>query len=797
VLIASLCPHAIAAGPDAPSLVPQGVEFLRKHCADCHAGDKPEADLRLDNVGDTPGMVRNRRRWEAVLRMLDTRQMPPADSPQPPHEEIEQFTKLVADIFEHHDRTAPPDPGRVTMRRLNRAEYNNTIRDLIGVDFNPAEDFPSDDIGHGFDNIGDVLSLSPVLLERYLAAAESITQRAILPNPPSPPKRHISCRYCEPAGRDVPESRYRPITSKADAEPIQSGPLFTRYQIPPGDFVFRAKLYAEAPEGQTVKIVVLACSPGLTDGAASDEDAARIAGRAVDGLRPFRIVETVEVSARDDKQAQHIEVRVPRIAGLDRMAVGLLRPADDSIEHKLHVEYLALEGPLDTRPESHHRIMACTPDVPRQEQDREILDRLASRAFRRPATPEEVDRLAELVASVEADGGSREEGIQFAAQAVLVSPKFLFRMELDENPTSPETRPLDDFQLASRLSYFLWSSMPDDELTTLARQGTLRDHLPAQVERMLADDRAMTLVDRFALQWLQLERLDAFVPDAGRFPGFDDRLRRSMREETRLFLAEVFQENRSIVDLLNADYTYLNETLARHYGIPFPGGDGSDGSSRRNRGRSRGDGDRGARFVRVELKDSPRGGLLTQASVLAVTSNPTRTSPVKRGKWVLEQLLGTPPPPPPPNVPELEGEARKLTGTLREQMEQHRASPACAACHASMDPLGFAFENFDAVGRWRDRDGESPINASGELPGGRVFNGPAELKRLLVDQKDLFTRCFTEKMLIFALGRGLEYYDRPTVNRIVRQVADSDYRLASVVTGIVTSDAFLKRRGGD
>jgi hypothetical protein len=779
---------------DAPAqFASAGPAFLKKYCIDCHGASEPEADLDLSVFKDNASLIPQRKKWDAILRMVNAGTMPPQDSGQPSTGERLAFLKLTESVFEHHDRTAPPDPGRVTMRRLNRREYNNTIRDLVGVDFNPAEDFPSDDIGHGFDNIGDVLTLPPVLMERYLAAAESIVSRAIAPNPPKPTRRNISCRYCEPAGRDVPTSKFRPITTQADAEPIASGPLFTRYKVDEGEFIFRARVFAEAPDGVPVKAVVLACSSELGDRAASDEVAATIAGKAVPGLRPFFIVATVDVEARSEDKAQQIEVRVPWTVGIDRMAVGLARPERDGVELKLHIESLSLEGPLDTRPASHRRLLAADENLTEEQQTRQILERFVSRAYRRPATEDELDRLVELTKVVTSDSGNREEGIQFAMQAVLCSPKFLFRAELDSNPADSVPRPLDDHQLASRLSYFLWSSMPDDELFDLAKAGQLRSQLDVQVRRMLKDPRSDALVDSFAMQWLQLERLSTYSPDGDQFPSFNEFLRRSMLGETRHFLLEIVQKDRSLLDMLSADFTYLNGPLAQHYGIAETNGSGP----RFNTDGPKGQQIRGPEFVRVSLLNGERGGLLTQASVLTVTSNPTRTSPVKRGKWVLEQLLGAPPPPPPPNVPLLEDQQGKLTGTLREQMQQHRENPSCAACHTDMDTLGFAFENFDAIGRWRDRDGAGAIDPSGELPGGLTFAGPAELKQVLLQRKDDFTRCITEKLLTYALGRGLEYYDRPTINRIVQAVGENDYRFSALVSEIVRSEPFVNRRGAN
>lgn len=795
-MVMAVCAFAVsvcvaqADEPATPDFASGGVPFLKKYCLDCHGSVEPEADLSLAEFTDSASLIPDRRKWDAVLRMISGGIMPPPDESQPAPDERVQFRELVEAIFDHHDRTAPPDPGRVTMRRLNRNEYNNTIRDLVGVDFEPAADFPSDDIGHGFDNIGDVLTLPPVLMERYLDAAEGIVERAILPNPPAPPRRNISARYCEPAGKDVPTTRFRPISTKHEGTPIETGPLFTRYQIPEGEYVFRTRVFAETVGEQPVRMVVLACTSEALEQSASDETAATISGQAVESCRPFVVVDTIEITARQEEDPQSVEVQIPRLAGFNRVAVGLLKPSMEKAEQKLHIENLALEGPKDTRPASHHRLLACKEDASFAEKSREVLERFATRAYRRPATEAEVQRLVSLAESATADGLTWEESMQFAIQAVLVSPRFLFRVELDENPSGGEVQSLDDFQLASRLSYFLWSSMPDEELFELAREGRLRNVLNEQVARMIQDPKADALVENFALQWLQVKRLETFAPDPEKFSYFNSRLQQAMLEETRLFFATVLREDRSVLELLASDFTFLNQDLARHYNIGDTNGNPNSGKGSQPKGQPI----RGREFVRVSLGESVRGGLLTQASVLAVTSNPTRTSPVKRGKWVLEQLLGTPPPPPPPDVPELEDNGKELTGSLRQRMEQHRANPACAACHTSMDSMGFALENFDPLGRWREKDGEFSIDPAGELPGGERFSGPTELKQILISKRDLFARCLTEKMLTYALGRGLEYYDRPAVNRIVDSMKQQEFRFSSLLQGIVTSEPFTRRR---
>ncbi len=736
-----------------------GFGFLQKHCVHCHGEKTRRADLALHGYRDEAAVLKDRKTWEAVVNMVRSGEMPPKKRPRPDAAEIDAFLRSVEAAFARAERNAPPDPGRVTVRRLNRAEYNNTIRDLVGVDFQPAEDFPSDDVGHGFDNIGDVLSLSPLLLERYLVAAEGIAQQAIAVVPPKPRTRHLESRfllpYLEPSrSRGI---RWRPLSGTET--------LRTTYRLSTaGDYVIGVRAYGTSPDAEPARLALLA-----------------------DGKE----VKTFNVTGTE-KDSALCEVGVSFPPGEHRLAVSLVNPGKGDKPRTLFVRYLELTGPKDAWPPSHRRLLACTPGLPQREQTREVLTRFASRAYRRPATAAEVERLVRLVDDVQARGGKWEAGIQFAVQAVLVSPKFLFRFELDDRPDSPEPHPLDDYQLASRLSYFLWSSMPDDELFALAAKKALSANLDAQVRRMLQDPKAKALVDNFALQWLQLRRLQMVAPDPKLFPNFNEKLRAAMLEETKLFVGAVFAEDRSILDLIDGDFTFLNETLARHYGI-----DDTNGTLRGQKPvRPGGESIWGPKFRRVRLTGTGRGGLLTQASILTVTSNPTRTSPVKRGRWVLEQLLGTPPPPPPPDVPELaEGAKAVLSGSLRQRMEQHRSKPSCAICHARMDPLGFAFENFDAVGAFRTKDGDFAIDPSGILPDGRSFQGPEELKAILKEKKDLFARCLTEKLLTYALGRGLEYYDRPAVDRIVAALARDGYRFSTLVTAIVRSDPFRLRRG--
>ncbi len=782
VAVAGLTPTPAQPASEAKAFAAEGVAYLKKHCLSCHGDTRPKADLSLTKYTTAESLLKDRKVWQRVQEVIHSGEMPPEPRPRPAPGESDDFLKTVGGIFDHHDRTAPPDPGRVTMRRLNRLEYNNTIRDLVGVDFTPADDFPSDDVGHGFDNIGDVLTLPPVLLERYLAAAESVMDRAVAVTPAKSPERWQGGQYLEPASAKVPlKTNWRVVTVKDGGDAVETGPVHTSYQVPKnGEYVFRARVRAETEGKEPVRVAVLAVCDKDAPGVASDADAEKLSGAALKGLRPFVILKTEEVKGTE-KAPQVVEAKVPANLGVKRMAVALVKPKAGEPAPTLYVQNLYLKGPLDTRPATHRELLTSDESKPTVERTKDVLARFATKAYRRPVTAEELARLVKLAESRTAAGESWEAGVQFAMTAVLVSPKFLFRVELDNRPEGPEARPLNEYQLASRLSYFLWASMPDDELFGLAAKGELTRSLPQQVKRMLADPKANTLVESFAMQWLQLQPLKNAQPDAKLFPQFNDRLRAAMLQETKLFLGEIVRQDRSVLDILDADFTYVNGDLARLYGLKDV---------------ARGGGRRQEEFVRVALAGTNRGGVLTQASVLTVTSNPTRTSPVKRGRWVLEQLLGTPPPPPPPNVPELEEAGKKATAlTLRARMEEHRKNPACASCHAKMDPLGFGLENFDAVGAFRDKDGGAPIDPSGELPGGVKFAGPVELKKILVGKKELFARCLTEKLLTYGLGRGLEFYDKRSVDKITAGLARQDYKFSALVTEIVTSNPFRMRRG--
>jgi hypothetical protein len=616
--------------------------LLTEYCYGCH-GEKRKGGLDLRIYADEAEALSDRRVFEKMFAKLQAREMPPENKPQPTEAQRALVTNWVAAIFFRCD-CEHPDPGRVTLRRLNRVEYNNTIRDLVGVDFEPAADFPADDTGYGFDNIGDVLSVSPVLVEKYLAAAETVLDAAL-------------GRGVVASGRTVQTNAWRRIM-ECDVPAWLSRSSPARRQL-----------------------------------------------RAIPKDRP-----------------------------------------------------------------------AAPSAVARLERARHIIITFAVRAFRRPLTVEEQERLLGLFKSVDAVEQPLEAAIKPTLEAVLVSPQFLFRG--DPQPDSGDARavrPVDEFALASRLSYFLWSSMPDDELFAQAAQRSLRRNLDREVKRMLQDPKARELVRNFAGQWLQLRNLRLVAPDPKQFPAFDDGLRAAMQRETELFFENICRENRSVLEFIDADYTFVNAKLARFYGI-----DGVEGDS----------------FRRVNVDGVQRGGLLTQAAILTLTSNPTRTSPVKRGKWVLENILGSPPPPPPPNVPKLKEGKGVLTGSLRQRLEQHRADPNCALCHERMDPIGFGFENYDAIGAWRDRDGEFQIDASGRLVSGETFDGPAELKALLLGaRRSDFVQFLTRKLLTYALGRGLEYYDTCAVDRTATNLAKDGYRFHTLVLEIVRSAPFQMKRG--
>ncbi|HLF94860.1 MAG TPA: DUF1592 domain-containing protein [Planctomycetota bacterium] len=729
--------------------------LLATYCVSCHGPTKKKAELDLSKYRDEKSIAGNRKVWKRIWDQLQGQEMPPEGKKKPTVEERELLANWIEGALDRADAAAPPDPGRVVVRRLNRVEYRNTIRDLVGVDYDPA-DFPHDDVGYGFDNIGDVLSLPPLLMEKYFAAAEKILDRAL-----------------------VSTDRLKPKSRRLNADALQ-GPAGGNSETGMRVLFANGEVYGTVDVAQSGQYLVRirACSDP------AGNEPARMAIK-VDA----QVVKTIDVPAPRAKP-QVYEERLTIGAGKRRIAAAFVndfynpearKPAER--DRNLLVDFIELVGPVDVKPpeppESHRRIFTAQPGPVKTklEAATEILATFARRAFRRPLQEGELDRLLKLYALAEQQGDAFESAIKVPLQAVLVSPHFLFRVEPDREAGDPKgSHRVGDFELASRLSYFLWCSMPDDELFEIAGKGTLHEPavLEAQVLRMLKDPKAASLATNFAIQWLQLRRLDVASPDPKRYPAWSDRLRDAMRQETALVFEEILREDRSVVDLLDADFTYVNEPLAKHYGLP---------------------GVQGEAMRRVKLDDPRRGGVLTMAGVLTVTSNPTRTSPVKRGKWVLETILGTPPPPPLPDAGELKDEpegAEMLT--VRQRLELHRADPSCAACHRRMDPIGIGFENYDPIGAWREKEGRLPLDVAGTLMDGRSFNGPVELKRILLSRKEDFVRCLTEKMLTYATGRGVEYYDANVVKGIRKSLADKGYRFSALVLEIVKSTPFQYRR---
>ena len=777
-----------------PDFSGDGLPFLRQYCFGCHSGDQSTAGFSLDLFLDNDSLIKERKVWDRILEMIATRQMPPPDSNLPLTKEIDIFIENVTGVFAFVDQCAEPNPGRVTVRRLNKVEYRNTVRDWLGVDFDPTESFPTDNIGLGFDNIGDVLMLSPLLMERYLDAAEAIAHRVILVDPPPPSKRYRNGRSLNPRNdEEIPEGRYRLLDPNAK-EPWKSGPFTydSRYfrLLADAEVILRATLYAESDTFSPARVALFVQGKELED-VSSLAEVSLLIGTGFKPDSKTKILKIFEISSRDSKKPQTVEVRVNRMANIEKVGLAMVTPENGASSTRLQIRHLWSEGPLDTRPATQLKILACSPSISKAEQTREVLSRLLRHGYRRPPSQQEIERMANFVESIQNSGQKWEAAIQQAIKAMLCSPKFLFRLELDDHPKSPVPRPVDEFHLASRLSYFLWSTMPDEELLNLAENNQLTSNLESQVKRMLANPKVLELVRNFGFQWLQIQRLMTMAPDLNQFPTFNSKLRLAMLKETELFLVSIVNQDRSVLDLLDADYTFLNQSLANHYGIKDTKGNWIGQPIKISGGKPI----KGSEFRRVELQGSSRGGILTQASVLTVTSNPTRTSPVKRGRWVLEQILGTPPPPPPPDVPELEEDHETIIGnTLRQRLEQHRQDPACANCHAKMDTIGFALENYNAIGAYRHQDGEFKIDASGQFLDGTSFDGIAGLKKIMMERKTQFVYCLTEEILTYALGRELVYYDRPTVEYIVNNLETENHQFSALINAIVKSNPFRFRR---
>ena len=808
VQVQAVAPPRQAAGASEADTSTQRA-LLDRYCVTCHNRTRRTAGLQLDAI-DITNIGASAPVWEKVARKLRAGVMPPAGQSRPDRRAYDSFVSWLEAALDRA-AAASPDPGRTEpVHRLNRTEYQNAIRDLLAFDIaiDGASLLPADDASYGFDNVAGVLRMSPTLLERYLSAAQKISREAIGSAPTSP-----SAETFYVSG-DLSQERH------IEGLPFGTrGGTLVQWTFPQdAEYVIKARLtrdtqdylpqYSETHQleitvdGERVQLFTL---PGEPDEVGTTR--VRYGGE----LSEQRI-------ARDRRREQldaSLKVRVPVEAGPRKIGVAFLekplglvetvraspfsrsklllrqpflRPyaggfGNEEGRFQPYLLSVTITGPFNPRgpgdTPSRRRIFSCRPARVSDEEScaSEILATLARRAYRRPVTDEDVEVLLAFYHTRRIDQ-EFEAGIELALQRLLMSPDFLFRIEQEPAGIAPNTPyRVSDLDLASRLSFLIWSSMPDDELLDVAARGALTDPtvLEHHMRRMLADDRAQALVSNFAGQWLYLRNLPAIVPNADLFPNFDENLRHSFRRETELFFDSIIREDRSVVDLLTADYTFVDERLGRHYGIPNV---------------------QGSHFRRVTLTDDRRRGLLGHGSILTATSHPNRTSPVVRGKWILENLLGTPPPAPPPDVPALRETNRDGTVlSMRERMIQHRANPACATCHALMDPLGFALENFDAVGQWRDR-GESftAIDSSGVLPDGTPFEGAAGLRHSLVANPELFVRTLTEKLLVYALGRGLESYDAPTVRAITREAARDDYRFSAIVKGVVFSVPFQMRR---
>lgn len=740
--------------------------LLKKYCFECHGNGKKKGGVALDSPGDIATIMKMAEDWETVVEVMNARLMPPEKKPQPTAHERLTIQQWVEDATNYYPANAKPDPGWYTIHRLNRSEYRNTMRDLLGIDpakHDLAAHLPTDDSGYGFDNIADVLSMSPLQLEKFLDAAEEAIELAFGPDTDLAPMPI----------RNLDRSDLGEDQAGGGQALWVNGSISGRHDFT-HDGVYKITVQARGDHAAGV-------GPRIAVKVGKDT------------------LGTVDVKAKRRDKTQTFTFRSEVKAGKHKVSVAFIN--DEVInrqDRNLFVDAITVAGPLIEQDERgvYDEIFFVKPTaddkgnrlpgvegnrrITESQAARQIIERFATRAFRRHTNSGDVAALMRVYRSSRDEGDDFESSVKLALTAALVSPNFLYRPIANPKPNNPEyIYTLSDYELASRLSYFIWSSMPDDRLLDLAKAKKLGkpDELRRQVRRMLIDPRADAFVENFAGQWLLLRKLDGLEMDPKKFPRFNTKLRDAMRSEAELFFADVVRSNKSILEFLDSDSTFLNDTLAEHYGLR---------------------GVRGNNFRKMPLPPgSPRGGVLTMAATLTVTSEATRTSPVKRGDYVLSQLMGTAPPPPPPDVPPLEKASDKLAedATLREQLAAHVADPNCAVCHKRLDPIGLAMENFNAVGAWRQTEQGKPIDASGELPGGVRFNGPTELKRVMLDQKDAFTVNLSRMMLTYAVGRGSEPFDRPTIQKIAQSVEDNHYRMQSLIEGVVLSDAFRKARG--
>jgi hypothetical protein len=748
---------------------------VRTYCATCHSDRTRSGGLTLEHA-DFTDIPKSAETWEKVIRKVRAGMMPPPGMPRPPGGQLDAMAGFLETSLDRAAVTRPR-PGRTAMHRLNRAEYANAIRDLLDLEIDSTALLPPDDESSGFDNIADVLTVSPSLMERYLSASWNISRMALgnLGITPS------TFTY-----------RVRPDLSQDQhvdgLPPGTRGGILVRHSFPvDGEYTIKVRMWRN-----TFDLMRGMEDPHDIEVAM---DGARLQLVTAGGKKDFSAMaeNPGTFGAELDKR---LTVRMPVKAGTHVIwATTVLKshaPRDDLIKPFVRttvdgldimgdpsVDRVTIEGPYAASGSgdsaSRRKILICKPTAPANESAcaRRILSALSRSAYRKPVDQPTLDVVMGFYRRTREGGGSFESGIESGLQFILASPEFLYRFEADPPKLATGTAyRVSDLALASRLSFFLWSSIPDEPLLALASQGKLKDPvvLEQQVRRMLADPRSKTLVDNFAEQWLHLRNLKSSSPDLEAFPDFDDNLRQAMKEETTLFFESIVREDRSVLDLLNADYTFVNERLAKHYGIPNV---------------------YGSQFRRVKVQSDARRGLLGQAAILTVTSYPNRTSPVERGKWVLTNLLGVPPQPPPPNVPPLQdstSDGKVLS--LRERMEKHRADPVCAGCHRVMDPIGFALENFDGVGHWRTREDGRTIDPSGTLFNGAPLDGVSGLRQEIVKRPEVFIGVMTEKLMTYAAGRGLEYYDMPAVRTVVQAARATDYRFSSIVLGIVQSPPF-------
>jgi hypothetical protein len=777
ITLGVLCEAGNAQTPP-PNVAP----FLKQYCVTCHNDKLKTADLSLENQDAVhPASAPNL--WEKVIRKLRVGMMPPQGAPQPAPTDR---AALVSWLETALDRaaTAKPDPGRWPLHRLNRTEYANAIRDLLALDIDSTSLLPPDDSGYGFDNNADALGVSPVLLERYVDAAGRIAALAV--GDPNTAPGSETYRVRQDASQDV-HIEGLPLGTVGGILVKTTLPLDGEYTITPRFFRTNLGVMRGLEFPHHCEITV---------------DDRRVQFAAFGGDPDFKASLANMTTAADDIE-KRCSVRLAMKAGPRQITFAFLRSSATENSMRLqpflrssedtfdplgypHLDRVEITGPFhpagpgDTP--SRREIFQCRPSGPADEPAcaQAILSRLMRRAYRGKESRKDLDRLMYLYAQGRARG-TFETGIETALERMLVSSKFVFRMESDPAGAAPgSVVPVSDLDLASRLSFFLWSTIPDEELLRVAEEGKLheRAELDRQLWRILADKKADALVDNFAGQWLYLRNLRTMIPNSLEFPDFDDNLREAFQQETELFFASIMHEDRNVLDLMNGDYTFVNERLARQYGIPNI---------------------YGSEFRRITVTDEARKGLLGKGAILMVTSHTDRTSPVVRGKWVLDNLLGAPPPPMPANVPPLDESNRKggRVLTMRERIEAHRANPYCASCHKMMDPIGFALENFDATGAWRTKEGGTggtAIDASGELLDGTRINGPVELRRALLKNPEIFVGTMTEKLMIYALGRGLDGVDMPAVRKIVRDASQSKYRFSSLITGVIQSTPFRMRK---